>query len=129
MSFLSSKLSFNILIAGDKMKEKIIPIDAEDYEVILSHKGKIQGIHGIYKIDEFDNALSHFSAISLHTAKGILVQFEKHKDMPFTQLFILMEKLNLLLNYQNLDAVMGVTDNNLLDLKTVHFKILITGLE
>jgi hypothetical protein len=65
----------------------------------------------------------------LHTAKGILVQFEKHKDMPFTQLFILMKKLNLLLNYQNLDAVMGVTDNNLLDLKTVHFKILITGLE
>ena len=59
------------------MNNNEIIMDLEDYKSILTHNGKIDGIVGTCKINEFNKNLEPIKN-SIKKAKGILIKFGIH---------------------------------------------------
>lgn len=104
-----------------------IEIDLADYKTILSHKGKIHGLVGSCKIDEFINQFDDSLKSLLFTAKGILIVFSfnsKH-SLDFTGYHI--EKIYSFTN-NNAEIIFGIEVDDNMDKDMVNYQIIITGL-
>lgn len=104
-----------------------INITFEDYEIILSHEGKIDGIVGSCKVDEFMNSLSDSLKLSLKLAKSILIVFEKNEDLPMIQISELIQEINAL-TMESAYIIYGSKNNNFQDIQTLNFRIIMSGL-
>ena len=69
------------------MNNNKIIMDLEDYKTILTHAGKIDGIVGVCKINEFNKNLESIKN-SILKAKGIIIKFGIHKNQ---SLFIITD--------------------------------------
>ncbi|MDQ1244754.1 MAG: hypothetical protein QG565_1094 [Campylobacterota bacterium] len=108
------------------MQEEL-KMDFEDLRIILSYEGKIDGIVGSCKIDEFTNGFSENFKASLQNAKGVLVEFEQHRDLPIKTIIELMTDLQ---NLVHIDAefLLATKHNDIFDKDMIGFKIIVTGL-
>ena len=61
------------------MENTDINLDIADYKTIFSHKGKVIGLIGNCKIDDFIESFDETLKDSLPNAKGILINFVIHK--------------------------------------------------
>lgn len=104
-----------------------INIDFADYQTILSHKGKINGVVGSCKVEYFISSLSENLKLSIKNAKGVLIEFEQHSDSSLTIISSLMEELHDLIG-EDADVIFGTKQNNTLERESVKFKIIATGI-
>lgn len=108
------------------MQEKL-KMEFADLQIILEHQGRIDGIVGSCKIDEFTSDFSENFKVSLQNAKGVLVEFEQHKDLPIKSILELMADLQNLVHI-DADFLLATKHNDIFDMDMIGFKIIVTGL-
>ncbi|MGE3593821.1 MAG: hypothetical protein AB7G52_15185 [Arcobacter sp.] len=104
-----------------------INIDFTDYQTILAHKGKIDGRVGSSTVADFMTHLDEEFKTSLGSAKGVLLEFEQNKYTNLAQISSIMEELNEYFD-ENADVIFGVKQNDTLELDTIGYKIIATGI-
>lgn len=109
------------------MQEEL-KMDFADLRIILSYEGRIDGIVGSCKMDEFTNDFSENFKASLQNAKGVLVEFEQHKDLPIKSILELMADLQNLL-HTDAECLLATKHNDVFDKDMIGFKIIVTGLD
>ncbi|MBN2894641.1 MAG: hypothetical protein JXK05_01935 [Campylobacterales bacterium] len=107
--------------------ENDINVDLADYQIILSHEGKIEGRVGSCKVADFMTNLDEVFKNSLSSAKGALIEFDKSKDAGFNQLFSQLRELNEYFD-ENADMIFGLKQNDALELDSINYKIIATGI-
>jgi len=108
------------------MQEKL-KMEFADLQIILEHQGRIDGIVGSCKIDEFTSDFSENFKVSLQNAKGVLVEFEQHKDLPIKSILELMADLQNLV-HTDAEFLLATKHNDIFDMDMIGFKIIVTGL-
>lgn len=108
------------------MQEEL-KMEFADLQIILEHQGRIDGIVGSCKIDEFTSDFSENFKVSLQNAKGVLVEFEQHKDLPIKSILELMADLQNLVHI-DADFLLATKHNDIFDMDMIGFKIIVTGL-
>lgn len=104
-----------------------INIDFADYQTILLHKGKIDGVVGSCKVEYFISSLSENLKLSLKNSKGVLIEFEQHSDASSTIISSLMEELHDLIG-EDTDVTFGAKQNDTIEKESIKFKIIATGM-
>ena len=104
-----------------------IEIDLADYKTILSHKGKIDGLVGSCKIDEFINQFDDSFKNSLLNAKGILIVFSFNSKHSSNFTGFHLEKIYSFTN-NNAEIIFGIEVDDNMDMDMVNYQIIITGL-
>ena len=104
-----------------------LEIDLADYKIILSHKGRIDGLVGFCKIDEFINQFDDSFKNSLLNAKGILVVFSFNSKHSFDFTGYHLEKIYSYTN-NNAEIIFGTEIDDNIDMDIVNYQIIITGL-
>ncbi|MGE3301371.1 MAG: hypothetical protein AB7I39_13180, partial [Arcobacter sp.] len=94
---------------------------------ILAHKGKIDGRVGSSTVADFMTHLDEEFKTSLGSAKGVLLEFEQNKYTNLAQISSIMEELNEYFD-ENADVIFGVKQNDTLELDTIGYKIIATGI-
>lgn len=109
------------------MNNNKIIMDLEDYKTILAHAGKIDGIVGVCKINEFDNNLEYIKN-SILKAKGIIIKFGIHKNQ---SLFIITDHMSQIYDLTNIDTdiIFGTEIIDDIDENLLRFEIIVTGIE
>ena len=109
------------------MENTNIDLDIADYKTILSFSGKIDGMVGSCKIDEFINQLDEPFKDSLSKGKGILIKFSFNKN----------HSLDLIENYfSEIKSLIGIDTEIIFDTNSIDdineeilkYEIIITGL-
>lgn len=108
------------------MQEEL-KMEFADLQIILEHQGRIDGIVGSCKIDEFTSDFSENFKVSLQNAKGVLVEFEQHKDLPIKSILELMADLQNLV-HTDAEFLLATKHNDIFDMDMIGFKIIVTGL-
>ena len=104
-----------------------IIIDLEDYKSIFKHIGKIDGMVGICRIDEFNKKLESIKN-SLLTAKGIIIKFGIHKNQ---SLFIINDFMCEINDLTSIDTeiIFGTKTIDSIDENLIEYEIIVTGIE
>ena len=101
--------------------------DLADYKTILSHSGKIDGLVGNCKIEEFINKIDESLINSFSKAKGILINFKFHKNQSLFIISDYMEKINDLAHIKaEIIFSTEIIDN--IDEEILEYEIILTGL-
>ena len=110
------------------MDNNKIIMDLEDYKTILTHTGKIDGIVGICKINEFDKQLDESFKKSLSKAKALTIKFGFHKNQ---SLFIITDYISQIHDLTNIDTeiIFGMEYIDDLDENSLRYEIIVTGIE
>ena len=99
-------------------------IDLHDIMKIMSYDGKIAGFVGTFKISKLRNTINQRLKSVISKANAIFMHFEMNENLSFASIEEITSKLFEL----ELDFIfMTSTDNNL-DMDTVRFSILATGI-
>lgn len=108
------------------MNNNEIVMHLEDYKTILAHNGRIDGIVGTCKINEFNK---NFELIkhSIKNAKGIIIKFGIHKKQ---SLFIINSCVGEICDLSNTecDIIFGTEIDNSIDIEILKYEIIVTGL-
>ena len=109
------------------MNNNEIIMDLEDYKSILVHNGKIDGIVGTCKINEFNKKIESIKN-SIKKAKGILIKFGFHKNQ---SLFIINDYISEINDLTSNDAeiIFGTENIDNIDEDFLRYEIIITGIE
>ena len=109
------------------MENTDINLDIADYKTIFSHKGKVIGLIGNCKIDDFIESFDETLKSSLPNAKGILINFFLHKEQ---SLFKINSCLGEIVDLSSMECeiIFGTEIDDSMDLKNVKYEIIITGL-
>jgi cell division GTPase FtsZ len=104
-----------------------IIMDLEDYKSILTHNGKIDGIVGTCKINEFNKNLEPIKN-SIKKAKGILIKFGIHRNQ---SLFIINDYMSQIhdLTINDAEIIFGTENIDNIDEDFLRYEIIITGIE
>lgn len=105
-----------------------INIDFADYQTILLHKGKIDGLVSNCKVEDFMSSLSEDLKVSLKKAKGVVVEFEHHNDLSVSIIGSLVEELNAFIDI-NSDMIFGTKQNDTLQKNMIEFRLIVAGIE
>jgi cell division GTPase FtsZ len=105
-----------------------INIDFTDYQTILLHKGKIDGLVSNCKVEDFMSSLSEDLKVSLKKAKGVVVEFEHHNDLSVSIIGSLVEELNAFIDI-NSDMIFGTKQNDTLQKNMIEFRLIVAGIE
>ena len=110
------------------MNNNEIIMNLEDYKTILTHAGKIDGIVGICKINEFDKQLDESLKKSLSKAKALTIKFGFHKNQ---SLFIISNYVSEIhdLTCIDTDIIFGTEHIDNIDENLLRFEIIVTGIE
>ena len=108
------------------MNNNEIIMDLEDYKSILTHNGRIDGIVGTCKINEFNKNLESIKN-SILKAKGILMKFTINKEQ---SLFIINSCVGEICDLSSIesDIIFGTEIDNSTDIEMLKYEIIITGL-
>lgn len=99
-------------------------IDLHDIMKIMSYDGKIDGFVGTFKISKLSNTINQRLKSLISKANAIFMHVEMNENLSFASIEEITSKLFEL----ELDFIfMTSTDNNL-DMDTVRFSILATGI-
>ena len=99
-------------------------IDLHDIMKIMSYDGKIDGFVGTFKISKLNNTINQRLKSVISKANAIFMHIEMNENLSFTSIEEITSKIFEL----ELDFIfMTSTDNNL-DIDTVRFRILATGI-
>ena len=99
-------------------------IDLHDIMKIISYDGKIDGFVGTFKISKLNNTINKRLKSVISKANAIFMHIEMNENLSFASIEEITSKLFEL----ELDFIfMTSTDNNL-DMDTVRFRILATGI-
>lgn len=109
------------------MENKDINLDIADYKTIFSHKGKVIGLIGNCKIDDFIKSFDETLKDSLPNAKGILINFFVHKEQSLFKINSCVGEI-VDLSSMECDIIWGMEIDNSIDLENVKYEIIITGL-
>lgn len=110
------------------MNNNEIIMDLEDYKSILTHNGRIDGIVGTCKINEFDKLLDEHIKKSLSKAKALTIKFGFHKNQ---SLFIISNYVSEIHDLTNVDTdiIFGTEHIDDIDENLLRFEIIVTGIE
>ena len=101
--------------------------DWADYKTILSHSGKIDGLVGTCKIEEFIDKLDESLINSFLKSKGILINFKFHKNQSLSMISDYMDKINDLAHVEaEIIFSTEIIDN--IDEEILEYEIILTGL-
>ena len=105
-----------------------IIMDLEDYKSILTHNGRIDGIVGTCKINEFDKQLDESFKKSLSKAKALTIKFGFHKNQ---SLFIISNYVSEIHDLTSIDTdiIFGTEHIDNIDENLLRFEIIVTGIE
>ena len=105
-----------------------IIMDLEDYKSILTHNGRIDGIVGTCKINEFDKQLDESFKKSLSKAKALTIKFGFHKNQ---SLFIITDYMSQIHDLTNIDTeiIFGTENIDDIDENLLRYEIIVTGIE
>ena len=109
------------------MENTDINLDIADYKTIFSHEGKVMGLIGNCKIDDFIKSFDETLKSSLPNAKGILINFVIHKEQSLYKINSCMSEI-IDLSSMECEIIFGTEIDNSLDLENVKYEIIITGL-
>ena len=102
-------------------------LDIADYKTIFSHKGKVIGLIGNCKIDNFIKSFDETLKNSLPNAKGILINFVIHKEQSLFKINSCVAEIVDLSSIE-CDIILGTELDNSIDLENVKYEIIVTGL-
>lgn len=108
--------------------ESDINIDFTDYQTILLHKGKIDGLVSNCKVEDFMSSLSDDLKASLQIAKGVMIEFEHHDDLTMSVIGSLVEELHTFIGTDP-DIIFGTKENNALQKNMIDFRLIVTGID
>lgn len=110
------------------MNNNEIIMGLEDYKSILTHNGRIDGIVGTCKINEFDKLLDESLKKSLSKAKALSIKFGFHKNQ---SLFIITDYMSQIHDLTSIDTdiIFGTEHINDIDENLLRFEIIVTGIE
>lgn len=114
-------------MSWNKMENTDINLDIVDYKTIFSHKGKVIGLIGDCKIDDFIESFDETLKSSLPNAKGILINFVIHKEQSLFKINSCVGEIVDLLSME-CEIIFGTEIDNSMDLENVKYEIIITGL-
>ena len=105
-----------------------IIMDLEDYKSIFTHNGRIDGIVGTCKINEFDKQLDESFKKSLSKAKALTIKFGFHKNQ---SLFIITDYMSQIHDLTNIDTeiIFGTENIDDIDENLLRYEIIVTGIE
>ena len=105
-----------------------IIMDLEDYKSILTHNGRIDGIVGTCKINEFDKQLDESFKKSLSKAKALTIKFGFHKNQ---SLFIISNYVSEIHDLTSIDTdiIFGTENIDDIDENLLRYEIIVTGIE
>ena len=114
-------------MSWNKMENTDINLDIADYKTIFSHEGKVIGLIGNCKIDDFIKSFDETLKDSLPNAKGILIQFSIHKEQ---SLFKINSCISEICDIASMECeiILGTEIDNNMDLENVKYEIIVTGL-
>lgn len=101
--------------------------DWADYRTILSHSGKIKGLVGTCKIEEFIDKLDKSFINSFSKAKGILINFKFHKNQSLIIISDYMGKINDLAHI-DAEIIFSTEIINNINEEILEYEIILTGL-
>ena len=107
-------------------KDFDINIDMEDLKLVLSHEGSVCGKVGKCKISEFENEFCEKLKEDIKKSKGGVIMLNTNADLQ-------LSKVSELVNYivtmapKDADFVFGTNMDNELDLETVVYRLVLTG--
>uniref|UniRef100_UPI00404823BF hypothetical protein n=1 Tax=Aliarcobacter sp. TaxID=2321116 RepID=UPI00404823BF len=109
------------------MNNNKIIMDLEDYKTILAHNGKIDGIVGVCKINEFNNNLASIKS-SILKAKGIIIKFGIHENQ---SLFIISNYVSEIHDLTSIDTdiIFGTEHIDDINENLLRYEIIVTGIE
>ena len=109
------------------MNNNEIIMNLEDYKSILTHNGRIDGIVGVCKINEFNKNLESIKN-SILKAKGIIIKFGIHKNQ---SLFIITDYMSQIHDLTNIDTeiIFGTENIDDIDENLLRYEIIVTGIE
>ena len=99
-------------------------IDLHDIMKIMSYDGKIDGFVGTFKISKLSNTINQRLKSVISKAGAIFMHFEMNKNLPFVSIEEITNKFFGL----ELDFIFTTSVDNNLDMDTVKFSILVTGI-
>ena len=110
------------------MNNNEIIMNLEDYKSILTHNGRIDGIVGTCKINEFDKQLDESFKKSLSKAKALTIKFGFHKNQ---SLFIITDYMSQIHDLTNIDTeiIFGTENIDDIDENLLRYEIIVTGIE
>lgn len=104
-----------------------INLDIADYKTIFSHKGKVIGLIGNCKIDDFIKSFNEILKDSLPNAKGILINFYVHKEQSLFKITSCAGEI-VDLSSMECEIIFGTEIDDSMDLENVKYEIIVTGL-
>lgn len=105
-----------------------IDLDVMDYEIILNHGGKIDGLVGSINIDECAKYVIDKLGASLRLAKGVLIVFKMNENRSMKIISTIMNELDKFVN-EEADVILGTEiDNTRKEDQTIGFRIIVSGL-
>lgn len=124
-------ISYEVALESYKERKQAwgndIDLDIADYKTIFSHDGKIDGIVGTCKIDEFDNQLDESFRNSLSKAKAIVIKFGFHKNQSLFIINDYMIEINDLLN-SDTEIIFSTENIDDIDIGILKYEIIATGI-
>ena len=110
------------------MNNNEIIMNLEDYKTILAHNGRIDGIVGTCKINEFNKQLDESFKKSLSKAKALTIKFGFHKNQ---SLFIITDYMSQIHDLTSIDTdiIFGTEHIDNIDENLLRFEIIVTGIE
>ena len=99
--------------------------DWADYKTILSHAGKIDGLVGSCKVDEFINIVDESFKDLFSKAKGMLINFKLHKNQ---SLFIINDYMGRIndLAYIEAEIIFSTEIIDDIDEDILEYQIIVT---
>mgnify|MGYP002138860267 CR=1 FL=1 len=109
------------------MNNNEIIVDLEDYKSILKYSGRVDGIVGVCKIDEFNKNIESIKN-SIKNAKAIIIKFGIHKNQ---SLFIINDFMTQIHDLTSIDTdiIFGTENIDDIDECSLKYEIIITGIE
>ncbi len=114
-------------MSWNKMENTGINLDIADYKTIFSHKGKVIGLIGNCKIDDFIESFDETLKDSLPNAKGILINFVIHKEQSLFKINSCVGEI-VDLSSMECEIIFGTEIDDSMDLENVKYQIIVTGL-
>lgn len=109
------------------MQKEGLLVDIEDYRTIFFHEGKVIGLIGNCKIDDFIKSFDETLKDSLPNAKGILIKFIINKEQSLLSINSCISEICDLSSIE-CDIILGTELDNSVDLENMKYEIIITGL-
>lgn len=111
------------------MSNKIVEIDSNDYERLLSLKGESIEKSAMVEKSEFIESLGEDILQSLDMAQGVIVEFLTHGDTEFMEISEILTELYNYIDDERTEVIFGATADDEISIEQIQYKITVTGIE